>query len=679
MEIQSLRIRLIFDDCSVLSVAQRFDGMSNSWILIEPNQLPKISDACDHLLHKFNLTTSCPNGILLFMEGFVLPPSESTRILKDNDIICVKRKGMALAEAVEGTTAANEEFDKENGGYQSESKGAEVENSEEEPSPKETTSKKRKASPKPQSSKKKKHRSVVMDGVEDEVATENNGIKNDECLPMKIINKKIKSNKEKRSGESETIIENFKSPSKVKRKKKHHLGVVIGDEVKIVTGEIDNVNNYECVPKKKSSKKKNKPNEEIEMAIVETSDGSIKDDVEGVEQPSTTPDGTEKVASRSSRRKKAKRKWRRELAKSSQNVSCKFKLELKQDQVLVKAMHKNIVEQEERNHNDNGVTKLVPCVVKPGHIRFEPLDEGTYRLIFIGSAKLTLFLFLADDDARQIEVPDVTFQWNGITSKKKGQKWGLEKFSTFKADDSQKATKESSTMSSVDEQIDLIAFDQLEPSRKLSVDAEAPLIDLIAFDQLPLCSSPKEGDVIVYRVLELSSSWTPELSSFRVGKVSFYDADNIVLMPVPEYPIVLDKTDENGPDNSLYKDDGSLEIKFAALADVRSLKQSNLDAVKTVSNGVNQTAQVDEKSTALNLMSSSNGNVENISKYPCPGNKKGNTWDELEELLTAKKSVLLETNEETKKDPAWNKWSYRALRGSALGPTISLLRSKNDI
>jgi len=27
----------------------------------------------------------------------------------------------------------------------------------------------------------------------------------------------------------------------------------------------------------------------------------------------------------------------------------------------------------------------------------------------------------------------------------------------------------------------------------------------------------QEGDVIAYRVVELSSSWTPELSSYRVG------------------------------------------------------------------------------------------------------------------------------------------------------------------
>ncbi|CAH1453023.1 unnamed protein product [Lactuca virosa] len=37
----------------------------------------------------------------LKMEGFVLPYSESTRILKDKEVICVKRKEMALNEAIE--------------------------------------------------------------------------------------------------------------------------------------------------------------------------------------------------------------------------------------------------------------------------------------------------------------------------------------------------------------------------------------------------------------------------------------------------------------------------------------------------------------------------------------------------------------------------------------------------
>lgn len=80
-------------------------------------------------------------------------------------------------------------------------------------------------------------------------------------------------------------------------------------------------------------------------------------------------------------------------------VQVSFYLQLKQDQVHAKVMHDNLVEEEGkdhhdngvtklvplvrsghivegRNHNDNGVTKLVPHVVRPGHIRFEPLDGG---------------------------------------------------------------------------------------------------------------------------------------------------------------------------------------------------------------------------------------------------------------------------------------------------------------
>ncbi|XP_024991465.1 coilin-like isoform X2 [Cynara cardunculus var. scolymus] len=706
MERQSVRLRLLFEDRSILSEAQRSDGMNRSWLLIEPQQHRKISDVCNHLLQYFNLRRSCPNGIHLYMEGFVLPPSESTRILKDKEIICVRRKGAALTEAIEAADAcnlldeaeinrnepinngmlllANEEFDKETGGYQSES-DAEEEKLEDEPSPLETLSKKRKASTKLRSSKdvsqcskvmcllikvhvaqsrNKKHRSVVMNDVKDEIAAENDDINNDECLPMKIISKKIKANKEK--GSDETIIVKVKSSPKTKRKKKHLSGVVSCAEDDVVTDEIDNVSNGESLPGK-MSKKKNKPNEETNKGNAEINDEKVKsssnvkrserlqDNVEGVEHASTPLDGAKKVPSRSARRKKAKRQWRRELAKISQTPETHLEPEVskvdnkeanghpkgpvKQDQLPTKVVHKNMIKQEERNSNHNVGTVLVPCVVRPGHIRFEPLDE--------------------DEDVKQIEVPEVAFQWNGITSKKKGQKWGLEKSSTFRRDDSPKANTGPSTM--------------------LSADTEVPVIDLNDFDKLPLCTSPKEGDVIAYRLLELTSSWTPELSSFRVGKISFYDASNIILMPVPEYPIIFDKMDEDGPDNSLYKEDGSLEIKFEALVDVRSVKQSNSDAMKAVNNGVQQTQGAD-KNAASNI-SNRNNNKETLSKDPSSvvANKEHDSWDELNEVLSAKKAELLEKKEEMKRDSGWNRWSYRALRGSALGPTMALLRSKNDV
>ncbi|RZR78730.1 hypothetical protein BHM03_00004167 [Ensete ventricosum] len=57
----------------------------------------------------------------------------------------------------------------------------------------------------------------------------------------------------------------------------------------------------------------------------------------------------------------------------------------------------------------------------------------------------------------------------------------------------------------------------------------------------------------------------------------------IVLLPVPEYPISQEKDAEESaqePDASLYKEDGSLEIEYASLIDVRLLKGYNSDNLR---------------------------------------------------------------------------------------------------
>jgi hypothetical protein len=46
----------------------------------------------------------------------------------------------------------------------------------------------------------------------------------------------------------------------------------------------------------------------------------------------------------------------------------------------------------------------------------------------------------------------------------------------------------------------------------------------------------------------------------QVGRISYYDAKDIVLIPVPEYPIVLGDIKEDGPNESLYGEDGTLEV-----------------------------------------------------------------------------------------------------------------------
>ncbi|KAK1368187.1 hypothetical protein POM88_034279 [Heracleum sosnowskyi] len=89
-----------------------------------------------------------------------------------------------------------------------------------------------------------------------------------------------------------------------------------------------------------------------------------------------------------------------------------------------------------------------------------------------------------------------TFQWNGITSKRKGQKWGTEKISPAEMHEHQN-------------------FDHDQPNIS-TTEVEIPVHDPIDFDKLhPLANLPKEGDVIAYCILELSSTWTPEVSSFR--------------------------------------------------------------------------------------------------------------------------------------------------------------------
>nr|KAJ0211706.1 hypothetical protein LSAT_V11C400168910 [Lactuca sativa] len=320
------------------------------------------------------------HALSLKMDDFVLPPSE---------------KETALVEAIQGVDAgnlldypkvnrkepvnngmlllANEEFDKETGGYQSESEDAEDEKLEDEPSPIQTTSKKIKASKTSRSSKKKKHR-TMMDVVEDEVVTEDNNINNDKFCPMKII----KPSKE--NGGAQTILIEVKSPPKLKR-------VMSGDE-----GEVrDEICNIDDDKSKTISKKKIKPNEEANMGDAETSDKKsgeyLEDNVQGIEQASTTPDGDKKGPSRSARRKKAKRQWKRELTKISKKHDTDTHLEGTNDHP--KGHEKSLTEEEERNCNGNTDTQLVACVVKPGYIRFELLNEATVVVTSTVQSSLT--------------------------------------------------------------------------------------------------------------------------------------------------------------------------------------------------------------------------------------------------------------------------------------------------
>ncbi|URE31693.1 hypothetical protein MUK42_30039, partial [Musa troglodytarum] len=81
------RVRVEFEDHRrLLTKSQRKDGLRRCWILLGPH-LPTVADLAAHLARSFALHRSCPRGIRLFMDEFVLPPFESTSIFRDKDII----------------------------------------------------------------------------------------------------------------------------------------------------------------------------------------------------------------------------------------------------------------------------------------------------------------------------------------------------------------------------------------------------------------------------------------------------------------------------------------------------------------------------------------------------------------------------------------------------------------
>lgn len=652
MAMETVRVRVVLEDPDLLNKTQNSEGLRRSWLLLKP-QHKTISDLSSYLLRIFNLHDFCPNGLLLSMDGFVLPSFESTCILKDKEIISVKRKGGAVIDLLEVgdetncsedeaivenqhthrgvKLLANEEFDKETGGYESESEEDEPDQPEETvqvetASAGNAGSKKRKASRKLKSPKRKKNKytslekcPVVLEDVENGVCEEQTK-SCDDCtvLPKKGSLKKHKSSK------------------------------VDGKPDKARTLNIDERSNDvdESSPNAKRC-------------------GELQENGSQGVEVANPPDGTQKYPSRSARRKKAKRKWLRELAKVEKN-------EMHQRQSPEKEVQKNSLEHQQPDQNsDTDDAVIVPIVIRPGHIRFEPLGK--------------------DQTIQQNQVSVETFQWNGTTSKKKGQKWGKEKMSCRRNDYKD--------------------FNQ-QHSETFAVEEGTPPKDPMDYDKLPsLTSSPKEGDMIAYRLIELSSTWTPELSTFRVGKISSYDPESnkLILISVPEYPIVAEtRIDEDAsalepdPDTSLYREDGSLEIDFSSLIDVRIIKSGNSHLDKAVTARVEAPVDTQDAVSGVKPNNKNSGlstflpggelnitqvavagvepNINRDMTAPPPENGKVNAWDEIDKVLSAKKAQLSQEDGSSKKESSGRSpWSYKALRGSALGPTMSFLRAQNNL
>ncbi|KDP26679.1 hypothetical protein JCGZ_17837 [Jatropha curcas] len=614
---ETVRLRLEFDQ--VLSKSQKSLNLKRCWILLKP-QHRTISDLSDYLLHAFDLQNDFPNGLLLSMEGFALPPFESTSILKDKDIIRVEKNGSVSTEIVmvgDGVNSlevveivetqpvvagmnllANEEFEKESGGYQSE----EVEDE-----PKQ---------------------------VEDAVHVENSP-------EVKTVTKKRKASKE------------LKSP---KRKKKRSSS----NEKRVLAVEENGKQNGTLSAAKVDERIKSSqalPTAKRLSQHQENGNGSV--------DASPTPDQTKKLPSRSARRKKAKRIYLRRKLKAEREELQRRQLHVKSDEQSseedsqgfsqesdeegnrevseqMPERETNKLEEDPQQPDQDGDEEedVVPIVIRPGHIRFEPLST-------VGS----------NQAVEQNQIPLETFRWNGITSKKKGQKWGKEKITSWKGNDYKNVNQECSKM--------------------LNIEARH-VHDRINFEKLEYYTTlPKEGDVIAYRLLKLSSSWTPELSSYGVGKISRYEIEKnrVGLVPVPKYPMIPEEEmgdDTSGGLSEAYPcaRDGSLWIDFSSLCEVRLISQGNLKSVKSVAAGVDGGDQ-DNRSNLRN---------DNENHASVQENGAVDAWEQINQALNAKKAELSQEDNWNKTESSGRRpWSYKALRGSALGPTMALLRAQNEL
>ncbi|KAL8037805.1 hypothetical protein ABFX02_11G061700 [Erythranthe guttata] len=775
-EKSSKRIRLVFRDDDILTETQKSDGLNRSWVLLKPYQNDTVSDVASHLLHAFQLHQSCPHGLLLSVSGFVLPPFESTGILKDDEVIRVRKRrevlsitgNNAVADEVEKLRAAekqpvnngvlllaNDEFEKEKGGYESDEPEEELEEDVEAPK-----KRKRKAEEKIEGSKKKKRRSEAAGTVEDNAPTE----KLEDSLHAGEHSKKKKkrSRKEKKDGsdaedrveenektdklsdENDTNVEvqengketengdvapkeTKKGPSRSARRKyakRRWLREMAKIQKQNETCESEGLRNW----KEDQAKKVGRKNVDGQLKVqkwkkqVDAEINEVDDQPKGLLHVKISPQNNRFVkGKRHQERNKrdhflTRQTYVHELRKRNgnehehptQNVDGVEQPNEKQGDVqeqpgqksdVVKELPKqNFDAPKQLNEESDEEGEIVPVVIRPGHIRFEPLGKEQAAV-------------------QQNDVPSENFQWNGITSKKKGQQWGKENCSFTPRNEYKLPSKEYSQIASHEK--------QKQPDK------------VTDFDKLPpLPSIPKEGDVIAYRLLELSSSWTPELSAHRVGKVFSYnpESNQTMLVPVPEYPIVAKISDEDAnededvqPDNSLYKEDGSLEIDFSLLIDVRIINNEDSEQGNKSVSLVSEGSVPNEIAPETFLPS---GSDKQTVVVPSPETGGASIWDEFSEALNAKKEQLSKENgwgitpkkvqpsqdngwgSNAKKvqppspgNNSWGKnvrkvqppsqdnnnnrdkqssgggrsWSYKGLRGGGLASTMAMIRSKKDV
>ncbi|XP_057825998.2 coilin isoform X2 [Cryptomeria japonica] len=644
-----VRIRLIFEDEYILNRRQRSEGLKQCWMIVKP-YLKAVEQIASDILYTFNLHRTCPCGLLLSMEGYTLPSTQPTCILKDKDIVVVNKKRETLEKKIINSEEASlkdsetlgerlpghggvkllaiDEFEEEAGGYQSEYEDngtnskddADVIQMEKLSIRKEISRKKRKQSELVQHSKVKNKRKKINHSEE---------------IPCNAVKCQSHTKALEVEVEDTEVVSGLQLKEKKSRKKPKEKKT-------------------ECVKVNKESNEFPQVDHMAERCL-EREDDQVEGIVTATENASMPTEGGKKLV--------------------QSNGFVDQKLHPKSDKPR-KSNQDNDIEAEEES---------LPVVVRPGHIRFLPLDE--------------------EYEAQEIEDLTPVLQWNGITTKRQGQNWGKEKNNNVNREKKPVCFREEDNISSDDM--------KEETLNKCPLD----------FDKLPSMSGlPQQGDVIAYRLVELSiASWCPELSSFRVGKIASYDScsTKIRLVPVSEYPFVVKNSVSEEyaeeTDISLYNEDGSLEIDFGSLVDVRWINQQNCSSnmntgmpdvkvagkVATCTNGERNSNSSTDMNTGFRVTEESitatnaNGDGEYMS-----------VWDEINQAFSSKKAelalkedLLEPVNMDTKPAKASKKSrsktmkekpciskqgngtptsrTFKSLRGSAIGPTISLLRAQN--
>ncbi|KAH7288247.1 hypothetical protein KP509_31G019000 [Ceratopteris richardii] len=616
---QHIRLKLHFEDKNILSPRQIHEGLCDCWFLMDGN-LHTIAELSAHIMVAFGLRSSCPHGVFLQMENFTLPPSQPIQLLKDKDLVSVKKKGV-IFEAHEqlehafsssfdtieriaplGVKAdALKEFERETGGYESEE---EEENNALQKFAKETDG--RLLKPNLRNSREKKRKRQNPERTEDQ------GL---ELVPYKVDvdgeKEKGKRKKKQRLEKQPAGTEDLEISTERKEWEVQKREIIEGPQSVIVSEKMkkkrDKYKGHKAESNKAVTNGDNKPilkggditineHDDGEEEIVVDKRLSVRE--KGNQQSSGTHQEEGEIlkkCSRSTLRKKAKRRWRREHLGSGAQAICKSEGDLAKPISEKGDAERTCVSLANKREDDGDAEEeRLPRVVRPGHIRFQASEEDD------------------DDHFESQTTPLPSLGWTSGISKRKGQSWGQERtnrgYSSF----------------------------QITASEGMDNDAH-----YLTVETLPaLEGEPQPGDVIAYRILQLTSAGCPELSEYQVGEVLEFESQSgrLKLTDVAKYKV--HKLNDFNP-----YEDGVLETDTSCLAEILLVERtSNKTSEKLESINQANTQTISEKANTNlksdNAVGSDSMDVSNALLVASTTESPVAGWAEISEALQRKREEL---------------------------------------